>query len=437
MKFSEVNFEYEVLDGIESMGFEEMTPVQEQTIPFILENKDVIACAQTGTGKTAAFMLPVLNQLCRTPEDHKIKALVVVPTRELAIQIEQQIQGFAYYLGISSVSVYGGNDSGIWNVQRKALESGVDVVVSTPGRLMQHLSLKYVDLKSVEHFILDEADRMLDMGFYDDIMTISSFLPEKKQTLMFSATMPSKIRTLARKLLTDPIEVSIAISKPAEGILQVGYSVYDNQKIPLIKSLLEGKNLQSVIIFSSTKSSVKDITRELRRNGFKAAAIHSDLDQAEREEVMRKFKNRTYPLVVATDILSRGIDVDGIDMVLNYNVPSDPEDYVHRIGRTARAKSEGTGVTFISPKEQPLFQRIEELIEKEIFKAPLPPELGEAPAYNPGQNKGGSGKGRFKKNFSGKSGGDKQRNRKPFNKKQGPNRPPHKANHPGQAGNKE
>ncbi len=420
-----------MLDGIEVMGFENMTPIQEKTIPIILDNKDLIACAQTGTGKTAAFMLPVLNQLCLTPDDRKIKALVIVPTRELAIQIEQQIQGFAYYLSISSVSIYGGNDSGIWDSQRRALESGVDVVVATPGRLMQHLNLKYVDFSHVQHFILDEADRMLDMGFHDDILKIAAELPKKKQTLMFSATMPANIRLMARKLLHEPEEVSIAISKPADGILQVGYSVYDNQKIPLIKNLLLGKNLKSVIIFSSTKSSVKEITRDLNRSGLKAAAIHSDLDQAERELVMRKFKSREYPLIVATDILSRGIDVDGIDMVLNYNVPNDPEDYVHRIGRTARAQSEGMGITFISPKEQPQFARIEKLIEKEIYKAPVPEELGEAPKYDPFNQKQNKFKGNKKKRFShqkDKKGGDakfvgkkaEHRNKHPHSKKQHP-----------------
>ena len=320
MKFKEFGFSAEVLDGLDAMRFEDATPVQEQTIPVIMQGNDLIACAQTGTGKTAAYLLPVLNELV-TQHPSGVTTLVLVPTRELAMQIDQQLEGFSYFLPVSSISVYGGNDAGLWDRQKNAITQGVSVIVATPGRLIQHISMGYVSMSSLKHLILDEADRMLDMGFHDDIMQIVNTLPKERQTLLFSATMPPKIRDLARKLLVNPKEINIAISKPAEGILQAAYLVYDTQKIPLINSLLQGKDVNSVVIFSSTKLKVKEIHRSLRQNGLNAAAIHSDLEQAEREEVMRNFRNRKIQILVATDIIARGIDVDGIDLVINFDVP--------------------------------------------------------------------------------------------------------------------
>lgn len=420
MKFNELTFNPLVIEGIDAMGFETMTPVQEKAMPVIMEGRDMIACAQTGTGKTAAFMLPVLNALMNSEKNGKVKALILVPTRELAIQIDQAIQGFAYFLNISSVAIYGGNDSRNWDMQRKAITSGADIIVATPGRLLQHLNLKYVKLKGVEHFILDEADRMLDMGFFEDIVKISEHLPTKKQTLMFSATMPKNIRVLAKTILHEPHEISIAISKPAEKIVQVAYMVYPNQKIPLVGSLLKDKELTSVIIFSSTKTAVKEMAIDLKRKKFSVEAIHSDLDQKERETILREFRNRKIQIIVATDILARGIDIENIDLVLNYDVPSDPADYVHRIGRTARAEKDGLAITFITEKDQDYFVKIEQLIEREIYKAPVPEELGQTPTYAPGKNRGGFQRKPFNKGGGGKGKRpDFKKGKKPF-KRSGP-----------------
>lgn len=402
MKFNSFDFQEDVLQGIEAMGYEEMTPVQEMAIPPILEGHDVMGCAQTGTGKTAAFLLPVLNQIVLNTNKAKgVRALIVVPTRELALQIDQQIQGFAYFLPVTSIAVYGGNDSGNWDAQRKAITTGCDIVVATPGRLLAHMNLKYVDLSNIQHFILDEADRMLDMGFVDDIVKIAKELPKKHQTLMFSATMAVKIRELAKQLLNKPIDISIAIAKPAEGVTQAAYVCYDAQKMPLLVKICSRENLQSVVIFSSTKKNVKDVTRELRRNKIVAEEIHSDLDQNEREEVLRKFKSGQVPVLVATDIISRGIDVDNIGTVINYDVPKEPADYVHRVGRTARAQREGEAFTLINENDMRSFSFIEKLIEKEIPKLPVPEELGETPIYNKNQPSDRNNKG--KRSFGGKS----------------------------------
>lgn len=392
------------------MRFEEATPVQTETIPVIMKGKDLIACAQTGTGKTAAYLLPVLNRLVQKQEE-QTTTLVLVPTRELAIQIDQQLQGFAYFLPLTSIAVYGGNDAGLWDQQKQALISGANVVIATPGRLLQHLSMDYFKFTSLKYLILDEADRMLDMGFHDDIMQIVQDLPENRQTLLFSATMPPKIRELSRKLLQQPEEISIAMSKPAEGILQAAYVVYDNQKVALLKKLLEGKDLTSVVIFSSTKIKVKEIYRSLKQAGFPVEAIHSDLEQREREEVMLSFRNRHTQILVATDIIARGIDVDGIDLVINYDVPNDAEDYVHRVGRTARAKSTGVALTFISDQEMDKFGHIEKLIETTVFKSPLPDGFEPGPEYNPeirGKRRFGKGGGGGRKGGGSKGGGGRK-----------------------------
>ncbi len=395
MKFTEFGFSSEVLEGLDAMRFEDATPVQIETIPPIMKGKDMIACAQTGTGKTAAYLLPVLDRQVQSKSEG-LNTLVLVPTRELAMQIDQQMEGFGYFMPITSIAVYGGNDAGLWKGQKNALTMGANVIVATPGRLIQHLSMGYVKMDTLNHLILDEADRMLDMGFYEDIMQIVSYLPKKRQTLMFSATMPKKIRDMARELLTDYEEVNIAMSKPAEGIIQGAYVIYENQKIPLVNSLLKGKDLKSIVIFSSTKQKVKDIHRSLRQNGFNAQAIHSDLDQKERTEVMREFKNRNIQILVATDIIARGIDVEGIDLVINFDVPNDAEDYVHRVGRTARASSTGVALTFITEKDQRDFLGIEELIDTTIIKIPPPEEVGKGPEYNP-QKRGHNPKRNFKK----------------------------------------
>jgi ATP-dependent RNA helicase RhlE len=381
LKFKEIGIENPVLEGVEAMGFEEATPIQEQAIPEILNNKDLIACAQTGTGKTAAFLLPVMQKIHKEGNNGKISTVIISPTRELAVQIDNQIQGLGYFLSISSIAVYGGGDGSSWDTQKRALVDGADIVVATPGRLIAHMQQEYVDFSHVKHFILDEADRMLDMGFYDDIKLIMEKMPKERQNLMFSATMPSKIRKLAKEVLVNPIEISIAISKPAENIVQAAFLAHDGQKAELLKHLLSAKPLKSVIVFTSRKSSVDQLTREFKKMGIKAEAIHSGLEQAKREEVLREFINRNVNVMVATDVLSRGIDIEGIDMVVNYNVPQDAEDYVHRIGRTARASADGIAFTFINAEEGYLFRKIEALIEREVRKVKLPAHLGEGPEY--------------------------------------------------------
>lgn len=394
------------------MGFDTPTPIQEQAIPVILNNKDLIACAQTGTGKTAAYLLPVMNNMVNEGLG-KLSTLVIAPTRELAQQIDQQVEGLAYFTGISSAAVYGGGDGQIFSQQQKAMREGADIVIATPGRLIAMLtSSGSVDMSSLKHLILDEADRMLDMGFYDDIVRIINYLPQQRQTLLFSATMPPKIRGLANKILNNPDQINIAISKPAEGILQQAYLTYDNQKTPLLNQLLKDKEHGSVIIFASTKEKVKHLDKELRRNKLKIKAFHSDLEQSEREDIMRSFRNRDVQVLIGTDILSRGIDVDGISLVVNYDVPPDPEDYIHRIGRTARAETTGTAITFINPKDQRRFYSIESLIGYEISKQPLPPELGEAPSYNPtAKNNGGGNRKPFKRNEGNRGQGRNNSNR--------------------------
>ncbi len=382
MKFSDFNFESNLQEGLDTMGFETPTPIQEQAIPIILNNKDLIGCAQTGTGKTAAFLLPILNKLALQPTE-TTNTLIIVPTRELALQIDQALQGFSYFTSVSSLAIYGGSDGTAFEREKRALIEGANVIIATPGRFMAHLNMGYVKLDKVEHLILDEADRMLDMGFIDDILKISTYLPKTRQTLMFSATMPPKIRSLATKLLVNPEQISLAVSKPAEGVIQGAYLVYDAQKPELTKTLFEGKDLSSVIIFASTKQKVKELERTLQKNDFKAKAIHSDLEQAEREEVLRDFRSKNLRILVATDILSRGIDIEDIGLVINYDVPGDAEDYIHRIGRTARAASTGVALTFINEYDQQKFLQIETLIGSEVKKLPLPESVGVGPVYSP------------------------------------------------------
>jgi ATP-dependent RNA helicase RhlE len=364
LNFSEFGFAPDLMEGISAMGFESPTPIQEQAIPAILEGKDIIGSAQTGTGKTAAFLLPVIQNIMASREANKTRALVIVPTRELAQQIDQQMEGFSYFTPVSSIAVYGGGDGKLFAQEKKALTEGTEVVICTPGRMIAHLNNNYVRFDGLKYLILDEADRMLDMGFYDDIMKIIQYLPPKRQNLMFAATMPDEIRKLARKVLHQPVEVNIAVSKPAEKILQVAYPVYETQKLPLVTHLLKGRDLKSVIVFCSTKISAKQLGRQLKKEGLKAQDIHSDLEQKQREEIMLDFRNRKLNILVATDLLSRGIDVDNIELIINYDVPHEGEDYIHRIGRTARAESDGIAITLISQEEQYKFARIEKLLEK-------------------------------------------------------------------------
>ncbi|MBU2649926.1 MAG: DEAD/DEAH box helicase [Bacteroidetes bacterium] len=385
MKFSEFNLDPGLQEGIDAFGFENATPVQEKAIPVILEGKDIIASAQTGTGKTAAFLLPVIDGIIRSGHEDRIQALIIVPTRELAMQIDQQLEGLSYYTPVSSIAVYGGTDGKSFINEKIALTQGAAIVIGTPGRLLAHLNMDYVKLNNLKYLILDEADRMLDMGFFEDIMRIISHIPEKRQNLLFSATMPPKIRELAKKVLHDPLEISIAISKPVDKVLQVAYVMYDRQKVDLARYLLQGKELRSILIFCSTKSSVKQLNRELKNAGMASEEIHSDLEQSEREKVLREFRSRKISILVATDVLSRGIDIEDIDLVINYDVPGDAEDYIHRIGRTARAEAEGVAITFIGEKEQRKFSDIERLLGNEVMKLRLPAHLGETPPYNPGK----------------------------------------------------
>lgn len=424
MNFRDFKLDPQLLEGLDAMGFEKPTPIQEKAIPIILENKNLIACAQTGTGKTAAFILPVLHKLLQH-KNKGVNTLVLAPTRELAMQIDQQIEGFSYFTNATSIAVYGGGDGQTFVAQQRALRSGADIVIATPGRLISFLGSKKIDLSNLEHLIMDEADRMLDMGFYDDIMKIISQIPKKRQNLLFSATMPPNIRKLAKNIMEDYEEISIAISKPAEGIVQQAYLAYDTQKDQLLSGILKNKDFKSIIIFASTKEKVKNLSRRLKNSGEEVRQFHSDLDQKEREQLMQKFKGKQVRILVGTDILSRGIDVEGIDLVVNYDVPPDPEDYVHRIGRTARAESTGTAITFINDKDIKRFKEIEGLIEKEVPKISLPDHLGEGPAYVFSSHKGrssGQGRGGRSKNERKSNHQSKHRNRSSSNQKSRPGR---------------
>lgn len=405
MNFSELNLEESVLDALDAMNFKECTPVQEKAIPEIMNGRDFIGVAQTGTGKTAAYLLPIINQLSKGgyPAD-SINCIIMSPTRELAQQIDQQMEGFSYFLPISSVAVYGGNDGVRFEQEKRGLTLGADVVIATPGRFISHINMGYVDLSRVSFFILDEADRMLDMGFADDIKQIVKSLPGKRQTILFSATMPSKIKQFAATILNNPVEISLAVSKPAEKIIQTAYICYESQKLAIINELFKNQTPERVIVFASSKLKVKEVTLALKRMHLNVGEMHSDLDQSQRDSIMRDFKAGRINILVATDIVARGIDIDDIRTVINYDVPHDCEDYVHRIGRTARANNDGCAITFVSEKEQTKFYAIEKFVEKTIYKIPLPAGL-EPIEYKPeikGNNR--NGKSNFKKrHFQGKN----------------------------------
>lgn len=370
-----------IVHSLQAMGFDKPTPIQEQAIPIILDNHDIIGCAQTGTGKTAAYLLPVIQHIVDSEPQH-INTLIIAPTRELAQQIDQQMEGFAYFTAVSSIAIYGGRDGASFVREKEALTKGADIIITTPGKFLQHLNLGYVDLSQLRHFILDEADRMLDMGFFEDIIRIANHLPEKRQTLLFSATMPPKIRVMAGKILKDPKQINIAMSKPAEGVFQAAFYTFNHQKVPLIEHLLKAKNITSAIVFCSTKKSVKEIEQALKGIELNVRSIHSDLEQAEREHVLLSFRNKQTQVLVATDIVARGIDIEDIELIINYNVPRDAEDYVHRVGRTARAESTGIAFTFINDDDRYKFRNIEKLVGRTISKGQLPEHLGSGPDPN-------------------------------------------------------
>lgn len=384
MDFYDLDLNYLVLDALDDMNFTETTPIQEHSIPYILKGRDIMGIAQTGTGKTAAYLLPILSLLedGGYPKD-AINCVIMSPTRELAQQIDQAMQGFSYYLSnVSSIAVYGGNDGIRYEQEKRSMQSGADVIIATPGRLISHITLGNIDLSKVSFFILDEADRMLDMGFCDDILQIAKQLPKKHQTIMFSATMPKDILQLAHQLLKNPVEVKLSLSKPAEGIAQYAYICYETQKLGIVKEIFKERKPERVIIFTSSKVKTKDLAISIIRAGFKAKAMHSDLDQSERDNVMYLFRSGKIDILVATDIVARGIDIDDIQLVINYDVPHDKEDYVHRIGRTARAGKNGRSITLVSEKDQQYFARIERFLEKDVEKLPVPESLGEPPIYN-------------------------------------------------------
>ena len=427
MKFEDLGLSDEVLDALDAMGFDECTPIQEQAIPIVLEGHDLVAVAQTGTGKTAAYLLPVISRLYTegAPTD-AINCIVMAPTRELAQQIDRQMEGFSYYMEISSTAVYGGTDGVTFAQQQRGLKLGADVVIATPGRLLAHLQMGYVDLSRVSYFILDEADRMLDMGFYDDIMQIAKRLPADRQTLMFSATMPPKIRKLAGEILHNPREVKIAVSRPADGIRQSVYMCGENQKDAVLKHLFKTVAPgERVIVFASSKLKVKDLARALRREKYEVGEIHSDLEQAKRDDVMLGFRSGRIPILIATDIVARGIDVDDIAMVVNYDVPHEAEDYVHRIGRTARAGAQGRAVTFVSPMERRKFAGIERFLGKEVLRETMPEGMEAAAPESPRQQgrrdnrRGGGGDGKNRR----QQGNNRQQGKQQSSDSQKPQKP--------------
>ncbi len=410
MDFYDLDLNDLVLDALDDMNFTDTTPIQEHAIPPILAGRDIVGVAQTGTGKTAAYLLPILSKLQDGGYPHDaINCVIMAPTRELAQQIDQALQGFSYYLNVSNLAVYGGNDGIRYEQEKRAMQGGADIIIATPGRLISHISLGNVDLSKVSFFILDEADRMLDMGFVEDILQIEKMLPKERQTIMFSATMPQKIQELANTILRDPVEVKLAVSKPADKINQMAYICYEPQKLPIIKSLFKAEKPERVLIFTGSKLKTKELTIAIKSAGYNAKAMHSDLLQSERDEVMYEFRSGKIDILVATDIVSRGIDIDDIQLVINFDVPRDEEDYVHRIGRTARAGRGGEAITFVSEKDQPLFRDIERFLGKEIKKCPIPEELGEAPTYSGKNEKKGKRRRNYRGNGKKRNGNDKSR----------------------------
>lgn len=409
MRFDELLDNEDMLDALWDMRFDECTPIQEKAVPAIIEGNDLMACAQTGTGKTAAYLLPIIDRLASNAKPDKINCVVMVPTRELAQQIDQQLEGFSYYLSVSGVPIYGGTDGITFESQRQALKRGADIVIATPGRLLAHIKMGYVDLSEVSFFVLDEADRMLDMGFHEDIMNIRKEVPNDCQTLLFSATMPPKIKKLADEILKNPVEIKLSVSKPAEKIRQTVYQIAERDKIKLLKYLFRKEPPQRAILFSSSKQKVKELCRELKSSKYSIAEMHSDLEQTMRDETMLKFKAGKVNLIVATDILSRGIDVDDIELVINFDAPRDAEEYVHRVGRTARADKEGRAVTLVSERDSRRLRSIERLVKKQIEKLEVPKEVGSTLIFDNKSKKADDGRKKF----------NRRRNSKPIPPKKG------------------
>ncbi|WP_414653850.1 DEAD/DEAH box helicase [Hymenobacter sp.] len=425
MTFHEFKLHDDLLAGVDAMNYQQATPIQEQAIPKIIDGKDLIACAQTGTGKTAAYLLPLLDKISHAKHGHTT-TLILVPTRELATQIDEQVMGFGYYVEASSIAIYGGGKSENWEQQKRALTSGADIIIATPGRLIAHLQMGYVKFDKIKYLVLDEADKMMDMGFSDDIFNIVRQLPKERQTLLFSATMPSKIREFSQQILNNPDEIRLAVSKPAAGIDQQFYMAYDRQKIYVLEHLIKTQDVQSMVLFTSQKAAVGGIVKAVNKLGIEARGISSDRTQEEREEIMRAFKNKQFPILVATDVLSRGIDIDSLSHVVNYDIPRAAEDYVHRIGRTARAATKGTAITFISDQDQDRVVKIEKLIERDIEKQKITEELGlgEAPEFDPKRFAGLGGKigGRPARGGHGGGGGSRDRGPRPEGSDRGPRR---------------
>ncbi|WP_394345421.1 DEAD/DEAH box helicase [Hymenobacter persicinus] len=406
MKFTDFNLHDDLLAGVDAMNYQNATPIQEQAIPKIIEGKDLIACAQTGTGKTAAYLLPLLDKISHAKHGNT-STLILVPTRELATQIDEQVTGFGYFVEASSIAIYGGGKSENWEQQKRALTSGADIIIATPGRLIAHLQMGYVKFDQIKYLVLDEADKMMDMGFSDDILNIVRQLPKQRQTLLFSATMPNKIREFSQQILNQPDEIRLAVSKPAAGIDQQFYMAFDRQKIYLLEHILKTQDVQSMVLFTSQKAAVAGIVRAINKLGYVAQGISSDRTQEEREQIMRAFKNKQFPILVATDVLSRGIDIDSLSHVVNYDIPRAAEDYVHRIGRTARAATKGTAITFIADQDQDRVVKIEKLIERELEKQNITEGLGlgPAPEFDPKRFSGLGGKIGGRPERGGRSGG--------------------------------
>jgi superfamily II DNA/RNA helicase len=434
LTFHEFNLHDDLLAGVDAMNYQNATPIQEQAIPKIIEGKDLIACAQTGTGKTAAYLLPLLDKISHDKHGNT-STLILVPTRELATQIDEQVTGFGYFVEASSIAIYGGGKSENWEQQKRALTSGADIIIATPGRLIAHLQMGYVKFDEIKYLVLDEADKMMDMGFSDDILNIVRQLPKKRQTLLFSATMPTKIRDFSKQILNEPEEIRLAVSKPAAGIDQQFYMAFDRQKIYLLEHIIKSQDVQSMVLFTSQKAAVAGIVRAINKLGYEAQGISSDRTQEEREQIMRDFKNKKFPILVATDVLSRGIDIDSLSHVVNYDIPRAAEDYVHRIGRTARAATKGTAITFIADQDQDRVVKIEKLIEREVEKQSITEELGlgPAPEFDPKRFAGLHGKIGGRPERGHRSGGSRDRGPRPEGDR-GPRSGGRDGNHPARSG---
>ncbi|GAA5520929.1 DEAD-box ATP-dependent RNA helicase CshA [Fodinibius salicampi] len=360
--------------GLQDLNYTDPTPIQEECIPLILNGRDVIGAAQTGTGKTGAFVIPLIQRIMENPSEHT-QALILSPTRELAQQIEEQIFALGYHTGVSSATVTGGSDYG---TQVKAIRAGVDIIVATPGRLIDQMKVLDLDFSHLNYLVLDEADRMLDMGFLPDVMKIVKKLPEERQTMLFSATMVEEVQKVVDQVMKNPAEVEFEVSKPAESVDQQIYFVHPKQKLKLFEKLFDADKYETAIVFCATKRGTDEVERMLKKRGVDAVSMHGDRDQKERNEALRLFKNRSHPVMVATDVLSRGIDIDDVSLIVNFDVPNNPEDYIHRIGRTGRYDKSGTAITFVSNKDKKYYHSIKEVVGDQLSVKELPEEKNES-----------------------------------------------------------